>query len=115
MNKFIRCLLSLIVVTGIAQNFLPWWILIPIGFVIGIWYQGSIFKSYCLGFLGIFLLWLIASSYFNYSNGGTMAPLLGNLFGNLSSIFSLLLTGVIGGVMGGLSVLSGALFRGLLK
>ena len=115
MNKFIVCLLSLVVVTGIAQSFLPWWILIPVGFMVGLWYQGSIFKSYCLGFVGIFLLWLIAASYFNYSNGGTMAPLLGNLFGNLPGIVSLLMTSVIGGLMGGLSVLNGSLFRTLLK
>ncbi len=114
MNKFLIGITVLIIVSTVAQSFLPWWVIIPIGFVTGMWYQGKIIKSYFLGFIGIFFLWFLAASLFNALNGGTMAPLLGNLFGNLPGIISLLMTGLIGGLIGGLSVLSGTLFQSLL-
>ncbi len=86
---------------------LPWWGLAPIAGLAGYLFPQSAGRSLWAGFLGGFLLWVVAALWLDVSNEGLLSGKIGQLFLGLSRWHILLMTGVLGGLVGGLACLTG--------
>jgi len=113
----------ILIVSAVAQFFLPWWIIAPISFAIGAWRAESSKVAYWAGAGAVATLWIIYASYLNFSSGGVMLDKIGSLFSeslkflkNLPftvSFFTIMT--IIGSQVGGFSALAGYHFRQLFK
>ena len=90
---------------------LPWWGLAPIGAVAGWLFPQHAGRILLAGFIGGFLLWVVAAFWLDAPNGGILSARIGNLFMGLSRWHILLLTGLLGGLLAGLGCLTGCWAR----
>ncbi len=110
--KFLISTILIAALSFLSQQFLPWWSLVIIAFIIG-WLMGlKGWASFLSGFLAIFLLWGIYAFVLNQGNEGILATRMANLLplsGN--PILLILVTAAIGGLVGGLGAATGSLGR----
>jgi hypothetical protein len=110
--KLLFPIISIAVVCAIAQNFLPWWSIAPIAFIISYLLQLKAGTGFLAGFLAVFILWGGMAMVIDFGNDHILASRIAVLFplkGNYVILF--LLTGLIGGLVAGFAALSGALIR----
>ncbi len=97
---------------GIAQLFLPWWIIAVVAAIIGFFLGERPGKSYVYGFSGALILWSAYAYWLSAANAGIltgkMATLLGGILTGAQLIF---FTGFIGGLVGGMGAMTGALLK----
>lgn len=97
----------ILILSFVAQMFLPWWIVAVICFIACFIMVDSLLAAYagCMG--AISSLWyggaVIADLHFDMP----MSSLLGSLFGNISPSLIYLLTSMVGGIVAGLSGMMG--------
>jgi hypothetical protein len=101
----------IIIVTYVAQLFLPWWIITVICFVVGYFADVSKFVAFASSLLAIFVLWYSKAWMADGNFDEPMSTLLGNVFGGISGTAVLFLTAIVGGLYGGLGGLLGAWSR----
>jgi len=114
--KFLFSLISIIVLGGIVQMFLPWWSLVVVAFLVAFAFRLNAWQGFFAGFLGIFLLWAGYAFLLNQANEGILASRMSDLFslsGGATSI--LIISALIGGLVGGLGAATGGLGRQLIK
>jgi len=115
--------IRILVISAIAQFFLPWWVIAPIAFLVGMFTSKSGKGAWLAGAGAIATLWIAYAAYLNITNDGLMLDRIGNLFADslkfLNSVpFSVsffLIMALIGGLVGGFSALAGYQFRQLIK
>ncbi|PLK42348.1 hypothetical protein [Emticicia sp. TH156] len=113
----------ILVISAIAQMFLPWWVIAPIAFIVGMFKTSSGKGAWLAGAAAIATLWIAYAAYLNITHEGLMLDRIGNLFADnlkfLNSIpFSVsffLIMALIGGLVGGFSALAGYQLRQLIK
>jgi hypothetical protein len=113
----------ILVVSAIAQYFLPWWVVAPISFAIAAWRSESALNAYAAAAAAIATLWIAYAAYLNISSGGIMIEKIGGLFSeNIKFLKNLPVTptfftimALIGSQVAGLSATAGYHFRQLFK
>ncbi|MEM8526441.1 MAG: hypothetical protein AAGG68_17500 [Bacteroidota bacterium] len=115
-NFLIQFLLTLIL-TLLVQLFLPWWSLVIVAAVVGLFFSykyGAV--SFLAGFLAVGLLWLLSSVWLSSgAENQVLANRVGELFGGMSRIYLVYTTAMLGAVLGGLAAMTGTLGRKLVK
>ncbi|GAA4468492.1 hypothetical protein GCM10023189_53920 [Nibrella saemangeumensis] len=108
--------LIIIVVSAIAQLFLPWWIIAPVAFGSCWWLSKSSGRAFLAGFLGIALVWLAYAAWIHSHTDGILTGRMSQLLFKADvPLVLLLLTPVIGGLVGGLAGLTGYQVRRALR
>jgi hypothetical protein len=110
--KLIFPVLAIIVLCAIGQNFLPWWSIAPIAFIVSYLLRLKAGTGFLAGFLALFILWAGMAVMIDHSNEHILSSKVALLFplkGNYVILF--ILTGIIGGLVAGFAALSGALLR----
>lgn len=113
----------ILIVSAIAQMFLPWWIIAPIAFAVGLVASKSASGAFFAGAGAIATLWIAYALYLNVSADGLMLDRIGNLFAeNLKFLKNMPFTlsffaimALIGGLVGGFSALAGYQLKRLVK
>jgi len=113
--KFIIGIIAVALLSFLAQQVFPWWIIVAITLLVGGFLGMSSGKSFLFGFLGIALMWGIHAFLINQANDGLLASKIGELLGGLSSGLVVLISAALGGLIGGLGAMTGSLGRGLIK
>ncbi len=117
--KFILYTLAIIILGYLGHTFLPWWSIVIVAALVGLFTDYSGIRAFSLGFLGVALLWGVYATFVNFQNEGIIASRLGELFGGMSPTIMLLITTLLGGFLGGLGTLTGnqgrKLFSGAKK
>ena len=107
MKNFLLTLLLILVLGQFCHYGLPWWGLAPIAGLTGLFFPQSAARSFWAGFLGGFILWLVAALGPDMANEGLLSAKIGQLFMGLSRWSILGLTGFLGGLVAGLACLTG--------
>jgi hypothetical protein len=96
--------------------YLPWWIIAVVAFsVCAIFYQPPS-KAFWSGFLSIFLLWAMLSSFIDATNLHLLSQKIARVLPlGGSSFLLILLSSFIGALVAGLAAVTGAYFRKMLK
>ena len=113
----------ILIVSAVAQYFLPWWVIAPISFAIAAWRSGSAFAAYATAAAAIATLWVGYAIFLNRSTDGVMVQKIGSLFSeNLKFLKNLPITltfftimAIIGSQVAGLSAMAGFHFRQFFK
>lgn len=112
-----RFLISIIVCAVLAfvlELFFPWWSVAIAAFVVAFVFQLTNGKAFMVGFLGVFLLWLIVALVASHANENILANRMAQLFHLPNAIIFILVAAIIGGVLGGMAAWSGAVIRRLI-
>ena len=114
MKNFLLAALFIAVLSAILQQFLPWWIIAPVGFISGYTIRQSAFNSFVAGFIAIFLLWIVYAWMLSSNNNDILAKKIAELLPLKGHIlFLYLITGLIGGLVSGFASLTGKLAANL--
>ncbi len=113
----------ILIVSAVAQYFLPWWVIAPISFAVGALLSKSGTGAYAAAAGAITTLWVGYATYLNISSGGIMVEKVGGLFSEnlkflknmpITPTFFTIMT-IIGSQVAGLSATAGYHFRALFK
>ena len=113
--KFFLQLILIVLVSWIAQRFLPWWGFAPLVFLVALTLSKKGGQAFLSGFLGLALLWGGYAFCYSSMNDGIMANRMGQVLGGLPGGGMILITIFLGGLLGGLSAWSGQLARKLFQ
>lgn len=94
----------------LAAQFLPWWSVVLVCFVIGAMMNMNGWKSFLCGLIAIFLLWGLSAGWAFHNGSYIIANRMGDLLG-VGGVALMFLTGILGGLVGGLGSLTGGYFR----
>lgn len=113
----------ILVVSAVAQYFLPWWVIAPVSFSIAAWKSETALGAYAAAAAAISSLWVGYATYLNMSTDGIMVQKVGALFAEnlkflkdmpITPTFIIIMT-LIGSQVAGLSATAGYHFRQLFK
>jgi hypothetical protein len=91
----------------LLQFRLPWWVIMPISFVMGYFLSPGKWSATWASFMGVFLVWVGMALFAESRSDISIAQLIGNVLGNIPGVVVILLTGTIGGICAGLGGLLG--------
>ncbi|MCB0820355.1 MAG: hypothetical protein KDC13_07005 [Bacteroidetes bacterium] len=98
--------------SAIAGWFLPWWILLPLCFLLGMLLAPVNRSPFLRGFTAVFLVWASFAWWLDFQNDSILSIRLVQLFPLPQSAWSLiLLTGFLGGLQAGFVMKAGDLLR----
>lgn len=106
MNFFFQVLI-VIVLSLVLQVFMPWWTAAIAGFVVGLAFNNPSFKSFSIGFIGVFVVWATYAFWLDVQNASVLSKKIAVLFSVHQPVLLLLITGIIGGITGGLGSWAG--------
>ena len=110
--------LLIMIITFSLGFFLPWWVLIPVVFLLCLWRTTNIKSAFSIPFASIFVLWLLLIIYYSMGNGHILSKRIAELFGLGDSSFSwlwiILLSPIPGAITAGLAGVSGFLTKQFL-
>jgi hypothetical protein len=113
--RFVLLISGILLLGGIAHQFLPWYALVIAAFLLGLVARVGVRQSFLAGFAAGFLLWGVYAGYLNYLNDGLLGGRVGQLMGGMSPAMMVGLTGLLGGLLAGMGALSGNLGRTLFN
>ena len=109
--RFILSLILLILIGFVAHQFLPWWSIVVLCTIAGVWTGFGIWKNFFLGLLAVALLWGGYAYWLNAENAGIIAERVAGLFGGGQTPGMLVAaTALLGGLLGGLGTVAGGLW-----
>lgn len=110
--------LLILIFTFFLGFFLPWWVLIPVVFLLCLWLSTNLKSAFLTSFSSVFLLWLALTSYYSIGNGHILSKRVAELFGlgdySFSWLLIILLSPIPGAITAGLAGASGFLTKQLL-
>jgi hypothetical protein len=71
------------------------------------------YGAFLMGFISVFIVWILFAFIIDFSNAHILSTKIGNLLGGLSWFLLPIITALIGGIGGGLSVWAGNSIRKL--
>ena len=98
----------IVIVSAIAQLFLPWWVIAPVCFGLAFWKAESAKQAMTTGTAAITTVWVAYAWFQHYSTGGILTNQMANLLplgGNVGALIAA--TGFVGGLVGGISAVAG--------
>jgi hypothetical protein len=105
----------ILLISLIAQFFLPWWVIAPIAFILAAWMGNKPSKSFGNGFSAIFILWACMALLHTLPNENLLANRVGQVLTSSEKgmpwLLLVLLTATLGGLVAGVSALAGAYFK----
>lgn len=102
----------ILVLSLVAQLFLPWWAIVPIAFGVSYWKSASGGKAFGAGWAAVFVCWAGMALYLHSTSNGVLTGQVSQIFFKSQQPYLLLLvSSLIGGLVGGFSSLSGYLVR----
>lgn len=104
-----------LLLAAVLQLFLPWWSIAIAAFVAGLLIKQKAHRAFLHGFLGIFLLWTLASLWVYLDNEAILAGKLADLLFLPHSLLAVLATGLVGGITGGCAGITGHYLRQALQ
>ncbi len=112
-----RLLINILVVallTFVAEMMLPWWGIAVVAFAVCLFFSTKGTSAFFSGFLGIFLLFFIASLIIDTQNAQLLSKKICSLFGLPQiSLLLIFITALVGGLVGGFSGMTGYYFKKL--
>ncbi len=105
--KFIGYIFAVILLGYIGHCFLPWWSIVIICGLVGLFTKYSGIRAFMIGFLGVTILWGVYTIIMNIQNEGILASRIGGLFGDMSTFSLILISTLLGGLLGGFGALTG--------
>ncbi|MFC6996341.1 hypothetical protein [Rufibacter roseus] len=103
--------LLILLLSLIAQLFLPWWSLAVVCFLIAAWKARHGGHAFLAGFGAIALLWLGAALFWHFASEGILTERVAAMMTASSTILLFVATVALGGLVGGLSAMSGFYVR----
>ncbi len=100
-------------VAYLGELFFPWWIVMTIAFIMGYLIPKKAAQAFLVGFMAIFLLWLIFALLTNLQQGPLMAERIGSLFGIPNAFLMAIVSAFVGAISAGISAISGYYFKQL--
>lgn len=111
-RMFIPGMLLTAVLSAIAGWFLPWWWLLPLCFLLGMFLAPVNRSPFIRGFLAIFFLWAGYAWWLDFQNESILSARLVQLFPIPQwPILLIIITGLLGGLQAGLIMKAGDIFR----
>lgn len=105
----------ILLISLVAQFFLPWWVIAPISFILAIRLGQNGKKSFWNGFSALFILWICMALLRTLPNENLLANRVGQMLTLSESGFNwvilVIITGIIGGLVAGVSALAGFQFK----
>jgi ABC-type multidrug transport system fused ATPase/permease subunit len=110
--KLIIAIITVIILSAILENFLPWWIIALVAFIISYLFKLKWYNAFLAGFVGLFLLWGGISFFIDHGNEHILSDKISLLFfKSIKPFVVVAMTGVIGGLVAGFAGLAGSLLR----
>ena len=109
--KFIFGIIGMMVLGLLTAQFLPWWSVVLVCFVVGAMMNMNGWKSFLCGLIAIFLLWGLSAGWAFHHGSYLIANRMGDLLGGVGGVALMFITGILGGLVGGLGSLTGGYFR----
>ncbi|MEO0334477.1 MAG: hypothetical protein AAF223_22855 [Bacteroidota bacterium] len=109
--KFVMNVILIAGLSYIAEQFFPWWSVVPCAFLVSFIIPTKGFNAFISGFLGVGLLWLIFAWMIDSSTDSILTEKIAQLLQVNQAGLVVAITGAIGGVTGGFASLSGSLLR----
>ena len=109
--RFLLAVLLIVLLSAVAEYFLPWWSMAVVSFVVSLLmgYRGG--KSFLMGFFGVALCWLTFAMVHDIPNEHILSTRMAKLFSLPNYGLFILVTVVVGGLVGGLAAWSATLLR----
>ena len=108
--KLISAIITVIIISAILENFLPWWIIAPVAFIVCYLLKLKWHTAFLAGFLGLFILWGGMSFLIDHANEHILSDRVSVLFFKSVKPFALvIMTGIIGGLVAGFAGMAGSL------
>ena len=107
--------LLILILSFIAEMFLPWWSIAVVAFAVGFVKTATGWKSFWAGFLGVGFLWWMTSGTIHFRTDGILTSKVAEMLTLPLPILVILITGLIGGLVGGLAASSGFHLRAIVK
>ncbi len=115
MIRFIIQLILVVLLSYLAQFFMPWWGAMIAAALATIMVYSKGFSSFLAGFIGLGGLWFILAQRLDSANQSLLSSKVAALLGLGSSMQLIVVTALIGALIGGFSSLTGSLFVSMLK
>jgi len=112
---FFRKLVTIAVLSFLAELIFPWWSIAIAAFAVNIFWSSRPPGSFFSGFFGVGLLWFGYAFYVDWQTDAILTGKIAELFMLPKPIFLLIVTGVIGGLVGGFSGLSASYLKALFE
>ena len=107
--KLISAIITIILLSAILENSLPWWIIAPVAFAVSYLFKLKWHQAFLAGFLGLFILWAGMAFFIDRSNEHILSSKVSVLILKSSKPFVLIaITGLIGGLVAGFGGLAGS-------
>lgn len=106
--RTIFSIILIVILALLVHLYLPfWWLFSLVAFFISFAFGENTWKSFLVGFFGIFLLWISLTTINSINNDFILVNRMSHLLPFKNAILTILATATIGGLVGGLSSLSG--------
>jgi hypothetical protein len=101
--------LLILIVSAVAQYFLPWWVITPICFLLCAWKAESSKQAYGVSFAAIATLWVAYATFIHTSTGGVLTQKITEMILQKIPYPSLLFvaTATVGGLVAGFAGMAG--------
>lgn len=105
-------ILTILILSIALGYFLPWWVIVPVAFGAGFYFEEKPGKSFVISFTTIFIYWALFAFYIDMKNDSLLSNRMANMIiGSNGSILMILISALIGGLVAGMSGLTGSLLK----
>ena len=111
MVRFLLSVILIAVLSALAEQWLPWWAIAVVSFMVAFVANQRPGKAFLMGFLGIAIFWLVDCIMHDIANEHILSTRMAALFHLPNYALFIVVTLFIGGLVGGLSAWAGALLR----
>ncbi len=111
MANFFQLTFIIALLSGVAQLFMPFWIVVVVAAVVSLFASDNVASGFASGFTAIGTLWLFTILYLDFSTFSVLTNKMVELF-TLPSKGHLIATTVsMGSLLGGMGAMTGTLLR----
>ncbi|MEM6965825.1 MAG: hypothetical protein AAF573_13745 [Bacteroidota bacterium] len=115
MKNTLLGIIAIIILGGIAHQFMPYWGITIVAGIVGLIFSKSASSSFFYGFVGVLLLWGVAAYSLDAPNESILSVRMGELLEGIGSTGVLMVTVLIGGLLGGLGAMTGTLGKKIFE
>lgn len=105
--KFILLTILIGTASYFAEQFLPWWSVVPVSFLAGLSIYTRSLNAFLAGFLGVGLLWFFFALNIDIRTNSILTEKIADIFNLGRSLLLVVMSGLIGGLVSGFGSLSG--------